>query len=201
MAQLNVSGKKKRSCVKQGERQNGKQCSASNPFQLLAEQGSVCLAVAAQEEQRGQNVKVRIVCGRGLVQAVLEQAGCQARFNSPQPKSEQCDARRVDDRQQPAAAERFEPFLRAAEGEGQNKGRLQSLGHYVGPENDLVERVPGTARIQLARVLEGVPRERDQAEQIKMSGARSTPAAEQDVETDNEVNEPDDGQAQRDVEG
>ena len=43
--------------------------------------------------------------------------------------------------------------------------------------------------------LRAYQRERDQAEEIEVGGARSAPAAEQDVEADDEVDETDDAQA------
>ena len=90
--------------VKQRERQNGEQCSTCNPLQLLAKQGRVGAAVAAQEEQRGQHVKDGVVSGSGLVEAVLEQAGGLRGFDGPEPQAEQSGAGRVNQRQQPAAA-------------------------------------------------------------------------------------------------
>ena len=69
--------------------------------------------------------------------------------------------------------------------------RLQRFGHGVGPEDGPVKPV------ELAGVLEGVPGEGDQAEEIEVSGAGSAPAAEEDVKADDQVDEADDAQAQR----
>ncbi len=77
----------------------------------------------------------------------------------------------------------------------QEQGRLQRLGHHVGPEDDLIEPVPGAVGVDLAGVLERVEREGDQAEEVKVSGARRPPAAEQDIEADDQVDKPDDSQA------
>ena len=153
--------------VKEREGQNRQQGAAGEPLQLLAQQGRVGAAVAAQEEQGGQHVEDGVVGGAGLVEAVLQQPGGLAGFNGPEPEAEQPGAGRVDQRQQPAAADVLEPLLREAEREMQKERRLQRLGQHIRPEDGPVQRV------ELAGVLERVEGERDQAEEIEVGGARS----------------------------
>ena len=134
--------------VEEREGQNREQGSAGNPLQLLAEQRGVGLAVAAQEEQRGQDVKSGVVGGRGLVEAMLEQPGGQARLDGPDPEREQSRARRVDQRQQPAAAKALEPLLGEAEGEVQEERRLQRLGQRCWPRRRS-SRAPSSCPVYL----------------------------------------------------
>ena len=64
--------------------------------------------------------------------------------------------------------------------------RLQRLGQHVDPENGPVERV------ELAGVFQRVERERNQAEEIEVSGARRGPAAEENVDADGQIDQADD---------
>src|SRR5208283_5968204 len=66
--------------------------------------------------------------------------------------------------------------------------RLQRLGHDIRPEDGPVQR------IELAGVLERVPRERNQAEEVEVGGAWGTPAAEENVEADDQVDEANEAQ-------
>ncbi len=184
-----IEVKEERDGVKQRERQHREQSAAGEPLQLLAEQGRVGAAVTAQEEQCGENVEGGVVGGAGLVEAVLEQPGGLPVVDGQQPQAEQARAGRVDQRQQPAAADVLEPFLREAEREMEEEGRLQRLGHDIRPEDGPVQRV------ELAGVLERVPRERNQAEEVEVGGARGSPAAEENVEADDQVDEADEAQA------
>ena len=84
-----VEVKQEGDSVKEGEGQNGEQCSTCNPLQLLAEEGGICLPVAAQEKQRGQNVKDCIVSSCCLVKAMLEEACREPCLDGPDPDAEQ----------------------------------------------------------------------------------------------------------------
>ena len=122
---------------------------------------------------------------------MFQQAGGQARVHGPEPEAEQSGAGSINQRQQPAAAQSLEPLLRETEGKVKEERGLQRFGDGIGPEDSPVKPV------ELAGVLEGIPGEGDQAEEIKVRGARGAPAPEEDVEADDEVNEADNAQAQR----
>ena len=165
-------------------------CSAIEPLELLAEDGRVGQAVAAEEQQRGQHVEDGVVGRCGLVEAVLAGARWRGGCQRPRATGQQGDAGSIDDWQQPAAAELLEAFLREAEGEVEEERRLQRFSHGIDPEDSPVEP------IELAGVLESVQGEGDEAEQIEVRGAGSAPAAEEDVEADDQVDEADDAEAQ-----
>ena len=184
-----VEVKEERDGVKQREGQHREQSAAGEPLQLLAKHGRVGAPVTAQEEQGDQHVEGGVVGGAGLVEAVLKQPGGLPVVDGQQPQPEQAHAGRVEQRQKPAAADILEPFLREAEREMQEEGGLQRLGNYVRPEDGPVQRV------EMAGVLEGIPREGNQAEEIKVGGALSTPAAEENIEADEQVDEADEAQA------
>src|ERR1700691_2467653 len=74
-------------------------------------------------------------------------------------------------------------FLGKDENEMQEKSRLQHSGTDVAPVDCPVEIV------QLAGVLEGIGNERDEAENVEVRRAGSSPAAQQNVESNAEVNE------------
>ena len=179
-----------RNRVKERERQHREQGSAGDPLQLLAQERRGGAAVAAQEQQRGQDVKHRIVAGGDLVQAVEQQLGGRARADGPEPQPQQSGAGRVNQRQKPAAAQALEALLREAEREVEKERRLQGLGNDVGPEDGPVQQVEGRG------VMESVERERDQAEEIEMRGAWRAPAAEEDVEADDQIDKADDAQTE-----
>ena len=74
-------------------------------------------------------------------------------------------------------------FLREGENEMQKQRRLQHSGGDVAPIDSPVEIV------QLAGVLEGVSDERNQAENIKVRGTGSSPAAQQNVKSDAQIDQ------------
>ena len=130
-----------RNRVKEREGQHREQRSARDPLQLLAQQRRGGAAVAAQEQQCGQDVEHRVVAGGDLVQAVEQQLGGLARANRPEPQRQQSGAGRVNQRQQPAAAQVLEALLGKAEREVEKQRRLQSFGNDVGPENGPVQQI------------------------------------------------------------
>ena len=74
-------------------------------------------------------------------------------------------------------------FFRKSEDEVEKQGWLQNSGGDVAPINDPVEIV------QLAGVLERIGNERDDAENVEMRRPGSGPAAQQDVESDAEIDQ------------
>jgi len=178
-----------RNGVEQRKRQNGQQRAPRHPFQLLAQQRRIGAAVTVQEQKRRCHVEDRIVGRRELVEPVEQYLGGLARGDRPDPQRKQAGARRINRGSQPAAALALQPLLRKAEREMQEQSRLQSLGGNVRPEDGPVQSVEG------AGVLQRIERERDQAEKIKVRGARCAPAPEKYVKTDDEVDKSDDAQA------
>jgi hypothetical protein len=174
--------------VKEGERPHGQPGAAIEPLQLLAQQGRTGAAVADQEERGRQHVVKSVVAGPRLLQPVHQQSGSGAGSNGPKPEAEQRRARRVERRQQPQPTQMLEALLGEAQREVQKQRRLQRLCGYVEPKNRPVQRV------ELVRELERVKRERDQAEEIKMRGARRAPAAEENVKPDDEIDQADEAQ-------
>ena len=176
--------------VTQREGHHRQQRAAGKPLQLLAQQGRVGLAVTAQEENRREHVEAGIVGRAGLVEPVQEQAGWLPCLDGPNPQAKQSGAGRIDQRQEPAAAETPKPLFGETKREMQKKRRLQRLGQHIAPQNGPVKR------IEFASVLEAVECERDQAKQVEVSGARGRPAAEENVDADGQVDESDDAQPQ-----
>ena len=161
------------------------------PLELLAKQRRAGLGVAAQEQDRGQNIKGSVVGGSSLVEPVSEQARGLARVHHPEPEACESDAGQVDERQQNAATEVLQPLLGEAEGKVQKKRRLQGFSGDIRPEDHQVQP------FQAARELEGIKDERYQAEKIEVRGAQSAPAAEQDVEANEQIDQADDAQSLR----
>jgi hypothetical protein len=176
--------------VEKREGKNRKQSATRNPLQLLAQQRRGGAAIAAQEEERCGNVEDGVVCRVDLVEPVKEELGGLARANGPEPQGKHSRAGRVDQGQQPAAAEILESLLRKAEREVQEERRLQRLGHNIRPEDDPVQSV------EFGGVLQRVERKGNQAEEVKVRRAGGAPAAEKHVEADDEIDEADDAQAE-----
>ena len=127
--------------VKERKRKNREQGAACDPLQLLAQQRRGGAAIAAQEEERCGNVEDGVVRRVDLVEPVEEELGGLARGDGPEPQGKHSRAGRVDQRQQPAAAEILEPLLRKTEREVQEERRLQRFGHDICPEDDPVQHV------------------------------------------------------------
>ena len=70
----------------------------------------------------------------------------------------------------------------------QQQRRLQQPGHDAGPIDFPVKGA------QLARVLEGIQNEGNQAENVEMHGASGVPAARENKKTDEEIEQADNAQ-------
>ena len=58
-----------------------------------------------------------------------------------------------------------------------------------------IQKTVQSSGVELAGVLSAYSAKRDQAEKIKMRGARRAPAAEEHVNADGQIDQPDDAQA------
>jgi len=76
--------------------------------------------------------------------------------------------------------------LREYQSEVQKQRRRQQPRHHARPVDFVVEIV------QLPAVVEAVEDERHQAENVKVNGARRIPAANEDKDSDEEIDQPDD---------
>ena len=119
---------------------------------------------------------------------MLEQLSCFPPVNRHHPEAKDCQARCIDQGQQKASANVLEPLLREAQSEMKEERWLQGLGDNIDPENGPVQRVQGPG------VLECVPSERNQTEQVEMGGAGRSPAAKEDIDPDGEINKADHAQ-------
>ena len=75
----------KRNRVEECERQHSAERATVEPLQLLAQQGRGGACVAAQEEQRSHDVESGVVGRPGLIQTMLQQLGCRAGLDGPNP--------------------------------------------------------------------------------------------------------------------
>ena len=177
--------------VKQRERNNREQRSSGEPLQLLAQQRRVGAAITAHEQSGCQHVEDGVVGRSNLIEPVLEECRGLPEVDGIKPQGKQRDAGRVDERQKPAAAKFLKPLFWETESEMKKQCRLQGFSQHVRPEDGPVERV------ECAGVLERIQCERNQAEDVEVSGARSRPAAKEHVDADGQIDEPNHALAQR----
>ena len=177
--------------VEQRERNHGEERAAREPFQLLAEQRCARAPVAAHEQRAGQHVEDGLIGRAGLVHPMFQQPRCLPIECGPDPQAELGRSGRINQRQQPGAMGPLQALFGEAQGKMHEQRRLQRVRDDVRPENRPVER------IELARILQRVQRKRNQAEQVKMRGARGGPAPEQNVDADGKIDQADDPKAQR----
>ena len=179
-----------RNCVEQSEGTDRQPRAAIQPFELLAEQGRVGTAIAYREQSRGQHVKGGDVPVVDLIQALEQDTGGLPAQLSRDPKTYQRDARRIQNRKEPASSAILQPLLREADGEMQEQSRLQGSCNDVAPKHCLIDE------IQLAGVLQRVQSEGNQAEKIEVERARGGPAAKEHVYADGQVDDADEAQTQ-----
>jgi len=148
--------------------------------------GVIGAGVAAQEEDRGEYEVYGYVGRRDLVELEAEGECRLPQEHCGDAHADDSESGSINEGQEPAAVPVGETLLREGEREVQEQGRLECLGDDVAPVDDPVQIV------ELAGVVEGVQRERYEAEDVEVHRARSGPAAEEDVETDGQVDEADD---------
>src|SRR5437016_11176403 len=99
-------------------------------------------------------------------------------------KGKQQKSRQIKRRNRPAVSFREAVLFWKGKNKVQEQRGLQQPRSNIAPVNRPVKR------IQLAAVVKGVKGKRDQAENVEMSRARSSPAAEQHIQPDSKVNQP-----------
>src|ERR1017187_2802078 len=179
--------------VKNGERSDGEDGTARYPLHLLPQDGRACMTVAMPEHDgRGHKVGGEIDHRQPIKAETQGLAGLQP-LDGNDLEGQDHRARQIHQGNEPAAA--CQQYL--AFGEGQRKvqeqRRLQKPGHDVRPVNDPVEVV------ELASVVKRIKNERHQAENVEMSALGCSPAAQQDVQPNPEINQR--NQAQTEVQG
>ena len=179
-----------RNRVKERERQNREQRSARDPLQLLTQQRRAGAAVAAQKQQRRQDVE------QGDRSRWRSGPGGRARAWSPRacpPTRSTTPAAPAPGAYTTGRSQRRRRLLKRSSGKLSAKCR-KSAGCSASATT-LVQKTVQSRRVEIAGVLESVERERDQAKEIKMRGAGRAPAAEENIEADDEIDQSDDAQA------
>ena len=174
--------------VKKHEGENPGESATGDPLQLLAQDAARRAAITEQENEGGHE---KVHRRAGVIRLVEPDAGLQRRNKIEKTHG---DVDVYEKNQGGNAVDEGQLGRQAAAPLGKNERemhqqrRLKKHGDDVGPVNGPVER------IQFAGVVKGVENEGDQAENIKVDGARRGPAAHKNEQADKEINEPEDAQ-------
>ena len=169
--------------VEQRERRNRQNRSARHPLHLLPQDRRLGMTIAVpQGEGRGHKIGRQVNRFQPIQVPAQDFAGLEQGNHADVYGQQKCP-RQVHQGNQPAAAGQHLLALREGQRKMQEQRRLQQPGDYVGPVHNPVEVV------ELAGVVERIKDERDQAENVEVRALGRSPASQQNVQANAQVDQ------------